>query len=471
MSRWIAGVCVVILAGAGLAIVKVQALGSAGDSWLIILWLSWIAAVVWTLTRPSFSILFAAVMAAMLLFVIVPATDAQLFGLTTIAGNNYSGGIVRALEIATLAQCGMLAGAIVARTFWPVPGLVTLSPQLSPSRLDRAARWSVCVGVLAVIALSALGGASLRNFFVYTTANGYGTFARETTGYLGYTVALQSVAGLALVLLPLRWGCGGSSRWPGVLFASVATFVLLGGGQRGRFFAVALAACLVCLKTSKRSRAPRRLVVVGVLVLVVFGGLVGVARGAADSRQVTVRTVVTASIGSGNDLFLPLAGLASTVPSQIPYLGGTSYVEAAVFLVPRGLWTSKPEGAIVQVTAVMDPGNSGLAFPEFGEMYANFGLPGVMIGSLLLGALIELISRRFARATTLQEAVFAAVCGAVLLDIFTRGAVAPMITSFAGLLAVTAVVCRRRSRVLAETPSPVLSRSPGTGKSQHSVTP
>ena len=31
---------------------------------------------------------------------------------------------------------------------------------------------------------------------------------------LGYLTAMQGVAGLALVLLPLRLGCSGSSRWP-----------------------------------------------------------------------------------------------------------------------------------------------------------------------------------------------------------------------------------------------------------------
>src|ERR1700733_4865882 len=177
MSRWIAGFCVAVLVGGAIAFVQLST--SAGDSWLTILWTAWIAAVVWALTRRSFSLLFAAIMATMCLFVILPATEAQLFGRTTIAGDDYSAGVVRALEIAALAQCGMLAGAVAARTFWPVPRLTRLFPRLSPSRLDKATRRSVCVGVLAVIAFSALGGASLRSFFVYTTSSGYGTFGAE----------------------------------------------------------------------------------------------------------------------------------------------------------------------------------------------------------------------------------------------------------------------------------------------------
>lgn len=64
MSRWIAGSCVVVLVGAGIAIVQVR--GTAGDSWLAILWAAWIVTVVWALTRPSFSLLYAAIMVAML---------------------------------------------------------------------------------------------------------------------------------------------------------------------------------------------------------------------------------------------------------------------------------------------------------------------------------------------------------------------------------------------------------------------
>ncbi len=447
MSRWIAGFCVVVLVGAGIATVQVPT--TAGDSWLAILWAAWVIAVVWALTRPSFSLLFAATMAAMLLFVILPATEAQLSGLTTIAGDDFNAGIVRALEIAALAQCGMLAGAVAARTFWPVPRLIKLSPPLSPSRLDKTARRSVYVGVLAVIAFSVLGGANLRSFFVYTTSGGYGTFNSEATGKLAYLTAIQGITGLALVLFPLRLGCSGSSRWPALLLAALATFVLLGGGQRVWFYVPALAAVLIWLKTSKRSLPPRRIAVVGVLVLIVFGGLVGVARGASSSRHVTVDAVFADSFGPGNDLFLPLAGLAATVPGQLPYLDGSSYLQVAVFVIPRGLWSSKPKGSIAQATAAFDPRDSGLAFPEFGEMYANFGLPGVLIGSLLLGALIELLSRRFARSTSIRESVFTAVCGAVLLNIFTRGDIAPMFISFSGLLVATALVCRRRSPVLA----------------------
>ncbi len=112
---------------------------------------------------------------------------------------------------------------------------------------------------------------------------------------------------------------------------------------------------------------------------------------------------------------------------------------------------------------------SGLAFPEFGEMYANFGLPGVIIGSLLLGALMELLSRLFARSTNIRESVFIAVCSVLLLYIFIRGDVAPMFASYTGLLFAAVLVCRRRSSVLAAVRPPDTSKSLEAKNTRRSV--
>jgi hypothetical protein len=438
-------------AGAGIAVAMTPA--SSGAFWLTILWAAWIIAVIWALTRRIFSLPFAAVMAAMLLFVTLPATEAQLFQVTEIAGNDYQSGVARALEIAALAQCGMLAGAVAARTLWPAPAFRRISPVLAPRPLDRASRRSVAAGVLAIVALSFIGGASLFSFFAYTTAGGYGTFVSQASGKLAYLTAAEVVAGLALVLLPLRLRAVGRAHWLAPLaVAGLATLVLLGGGQRGRFFVPVFAAGLIWLKTSRRRIAPRRLAAAGAIALVILAAVIGVARGAAGSRDVTVSGVLAAPLGTGNNLFLPLAGLAAAVPGQEPYLHGASYSQILLFPIPRALWSGKPQGDITTLTAAFDPSHSGIAFPEFGEMYANFGLVGVVVGSLVLAALIELLSMRLARSASIRESVLVAVCEAVLLDVFTRGAIAPMLTAFGWFLVATALVCRRRSPVLATAP-------------------
>jgi len=436
----------------------------AGAFWLTVLWASWAASLAWALTRRSFSMLFTAVLMAMFLFVLLPATGAEAFGRTTIAGNDYQGGVDLALQIAALAQAGMLLGAIAARTLWPFPPMRRLPVTLSGPRLDRAARRALVTGIAAVAAMIVLGHASPRDFFAYTSPGGYGTFYRELTGNLAFLSVAQCVAGLAIVLLPLRLGRATPARIARpLLVAALAAVVLLGDGQRGRFFVPVCAAGLIWLKTSARPLPPRRLAAAGMLAVVGAAALIAVARGAAGSRDVTPGAVLAQPFGSGNDLFLPLAGLAGTVPDGTPYLHGASYLQTVIFPIPRALWSGKPQDAISVVTGQMDPGNSGIAFPEFGEMYANFGLPGALIGSVLFGALTELLALRLAGSASLRESVLVAVGGSVLLDIFTRGAIAAMLTSFAGLLAVTALACRRRSALLEDVPRPVPVPPPRPG--------
>jgi len=458
MSKCATGVylAALLLAEVGIA----HAPASAGAFWLTLLLTVWIIAVIWAVTRHSFSLPFAAILAAMFLFVIYPAIAAQIFHQTTIAGIDASAGVARALQIAALAQCGMLAGAIAARTARPAAGFRRLRPMLSSSHLDQAMRWSVAGGIGGIVAYSAAGGASLLNYFAFTTAGGYGSFTSQSAGNYAALLAMQCIAGLALVLLPLRLGRTNVSRRLGpLLLAALAVFVLLGGGQRGRFLVPAFAALLIWLKTSDKGRRPRRIAVAGLIVTVTLAGLIGVARGSADTRHVTVSTALEQPFGSGNNLFLPLAAMASTVPGQFTYLGGASYLDIPAYAVPRALWPGKPQDAILALTRTFD-NNAGLAVPEFGEMYVNFGLAGVVIGSVLLGALVEVLSLRLSRSGSIRESVFIAVCSGVLLYIFARGAIAAILTTFEPLLVAAALICRRRSPVLDQVPGPGEPGSP-----------
>ena len=135
--------------------------------------------------------------------------------------------------------------------------------------------------------MSVIGGANLRDFFVYTTSGGYGTFWSKMHANLGFLVAVQCVGGLAVVLLPLQLNVTCSRRrvLP-IAVAMLVALVLLGAG-RGPVDAAGFAAGLVWLKTSKKRRKQRRAVMLGSLLLLFITGFLGVARGAAASREVT----------------------------------------------------------------------------------------------------------------------------------------------------------------------------------------
>src|SRR5262249_17916625 len=154
------------------------------------------ASLIWALTRRSLSIIFTALMLSMFIFIVAPATSAQLYGGTTIASNNYQAGVSEAIKIAVLAQGTMLAGAMGPRALRPVRGFDRIDVSLSAGRLDRAAIIAVAVALSAPIGMIVLGGAHLRAFFVYTSFGGYGSFWNGMSQGLGFLVAVQCVAAL-----------------------------------------------------------------------------------------------------------------------------------------------------------------------------------------------------------------------------------------------------------------------------------
>jgi oligosaccharide repeat unit polymerase len=391
----------------------------------------------------------------MFIFIIVPATGAQLYGNSILAADNFQAGVIPALKIAALAQVAMLAGAIGARALRPARGFDRIVINLSPARLDKAAIIPVTVAISSVIGMSVIGGANLRDFFVYTTSGGYGTWWNEMHANLGFLEAVQCVGGLAIVLLPLQLSVARSGRraFP-IAVAILASLVLLGAGQRGPFIAAVSAAGLVWLKTSKKRRNQRSAVMLGALLLLLITGLLGIARGAAANREVTFGNVIGEPFGPGNNLFLPVAGLSTTVPAEIPYLHGDSYLQVFVLPIPRALWPAKPDDDITVVTTRFDPGSSGLYFPAFGEGYANFGFIGVALCGVALGAVAELLHRRFASSQDIKGSVVAAVQAGVFLQLFSRGDFAPMFITYIGFLVAAGYIGRRRSAVLAPVAIP-----------------
>ena len=226
-------------------------------------------------------------------------------GGTQLADINYQAGVIPALKISALAQVTMLAGAMGARSLRPPRGFDRITAiNLSAARLDKAAIIAVTVALSGVIGMIVIGGANVRDFFVYTTSGGYGTFWNEMHTDLGFLVAVQCVGSLAIVLLPLRLSAASSRRrvLP-IAVATLASLVLLGSGQRGPFVAAVSAAGLVWLKTSKKRRRQRRTIILGALLLLLLTGFLGVARSAAADREVTVSNVVAAPFGAGNNLF------------------------------------------------------------------------------------------------------------------------------------------------------------------------
>ncbi len=126
----------------------------------------------------------------------------------------------------------------------------------------------------------------------------------------------------------------------------------------------------------------------------------------------------------GFEMFRELLFLTHHVPDNSPYQFGYTYFTQAVNPIPRAIWPGKPDGDAGLLLAEMQGAGGGaqasltVAPGLIGEMYWNFGLPGILFISMLLGFLAKSWDaiRPYAHHSILAFVVFAAGLAIIFLS-------------------------------------------------------
>jgi oligosaccharide repeat unit polymerase len=404
--------------------------------WLLILWLAWGFGTIWIMARRFFSPPGLGLMAIMLLDIVIPATVAVVTGRTTIGGIDDTLGTLLALQVSVAAQFALSAGIIgVHRFYSSSAGLRRVGVDVSRARVNHVGAGIIGVTVAAFLALTVTSGVDLTKYFVVVGTSSYGAFNSSATSTIsGYLGSLTGIVGACLLLLVVAMSS--QTRRPRPVFlimlSLVASAFLISGGQRERFVVPAIAAGLLWLKLHRGNRTLpfRTLTLASIVVLLVFGAVVGAVR--VQGVDSTSSSGVSL-FAEDQDLFAPLAGLVQTVPAQQDYLAGASYLEALYFPIPRTIWPSKPEGTMVELTSRFSDVNNGVSTPEYGEMYANFGFVGVIVGCLLFASILEWAWLRFAAATGTRYLMAAPIFIAIMLQVFTRDYLVSQLAGMLGL--------------------------------------
>jgi len=406
--------------------------------WLLILWFAWIFSALWILAVRSFSPPAFGLMIIMLLYILIPATEAVVTGKAEIGGVDYSRGTLAALQLSVAAQLSLGAGVMIVH--YMHNGIARIHPvtiKVARRRLNQSAVAAMVIALAAHVLLAKTSGADLTKYAtVLGNTTGDTFFASASGTVIGYLGSLTAVAGVCILLAVCAGGTG-NGRFPLllILLALGAAAFLVAGGERVRFVVPALAAGILWIKI-RRGRRPlhlRTITLFAVVALVGFSALVGVAREQGD-RSFTLANLTASQFGEGSDLFSPLAGLTQTVPTEHPYLFGASYLDALYFPIPRAIWQDKPRGEILDLTASFADVSTGESFPEYGEMYANFGLLGVILGCLIFAALLEWLWIRFAMSAQKSRLLVYPALIAVMLQIFTRDYAVSQLAGLLGFL-------------------------------------
>ncbi|MBF0138559.1 MAG: hypothetical protein HQL65_20205 [Magnetococcales bacterium] len=112
-------------------------------------------------------------------------------------------------------------------------------------------------------------------------------------------------------------------------------------------------------------------------------------------------------------------------PNEVPYVGGTTYAMLPSMIIPRFLWPDKPDGHAATIFLGLHYGVhardqailTSIGIGLLGEAYANFGVPGVIVFSWLLGWILGFAHRMDTHAPPLSMRSFVFV---VLLNSITK---------------------------------------------------
>jgi hypothetical protein len=99
--------------------------------------------------------------------------------------------------------------------------------------------------------------------------------------------------------------------------------------------------------------------------------------------------------------FTVFGEVIADTPAMVPFFGGESYYPILFKPIPRVIWPDKPEEMSGQEFGhrygLLDAGDTGTSInlPQIVELYANFGLTGVIVGMFIFGLIYRLVTEMF----------------------------------------------------------------------------
>ncbi len=321
---------------------------------------------------------------------------------------------------------------------------------------------AMAVGVLAMLLLlSAVGGAGAL------AAVNYGERYLLLDGLGPLVVGFQVlIVGTLVTVATLLH----HNRVRAALVASLIGLLVLGwwtaiSGSRTSTFQLSVGLLGLLQASGRRIRAPV-LLLVGVVAMVA-GFFFGAVRGGAELGSILGDPAsIAMRLNPSNQEFgtavATTGDIASAVPAAEPYHLGATIPRSLGVLVPRALWPERPESLPEWYVRRFYPNvaeiGGGYAFSPVAEAWLNFGMAGVVMSFLAIGALLRAAECRLTApmppwAACLVAAllpwlfVFARLDSATMLKSIGVNVVAVLLAAFAAgrLLAVHSA--RHRSAV------------------------
>lgn len=401
------------------------------------------------------------------LFVVRPAIDLlSPGGVPSIVGLTAGPTMDLALLFCLIGLLSFYVGYYAKVGLWAGRAVPLPSAEPSPRLLRTGLLMTVIAGGAAYSAfLLGGGGLSALHTLLAGRSAEDASLAEASSGYL-YTGPLW-VTGPAILLLAYtpRWASVRGAIGLGLLVVSE----VVNAANGTRSWVLLVAGAVVVTWYARRGRRPSApLIVTGAIVVFLVGvaapagyrnvqgrsGSFGdyVAEAFTNPGAAATQFFQDGDTGEFDDFAIEL----QFVPNLVPYAYGQTYLDDAADPVPRVLWSGKPVLGDTQLMADIWPSlaavNVGLSFSMFGEPYLNFGILGIVMLCLLMGAAWRGLYEWFKRAPTNPSVIAVFAISWPFLLLYLHGSVggsyarqAIFLVPAVAVIVAAEVIARRRA--------------------------
>lgn len=244
-----------------------------------------------------------------------------------------------------------------------------------------------------------LGGRSLKYILTLGLSGGVIDLERE--------VQIQFLAQLGYCLIPTLmyiWVYGKNNFMKLLLFFLTLSIYIMNGF---RFIIVILLVATAIYHYLRKEKRPSFFKISKLLLIIcTMIGVMGYARGGIRSGgDITWSDfnweIIYKTILENFEIYKPFYGMVQAIPENYNYTLGQQFLYTFTMAVPRAIWPGKPlplmreliEASVSEYAAV-----AGVAWPNIGEYYSEFGVAGCMTIMLIFGALASLSMKLYIRS-------------------------------------------------------------------------
>jgi oligosaccharide repeat unit polymerase len=303
--------------------------------------------------------------------------------------------VAQALALVLISLMFMHAGALI--------GLSRSGRARSQTTWCEQSRREVRQVGLALVVFSAIPAAlTIATDLSAVTTAGYFTLYQQekATGIAGASRVIASLLpGALLFLLAGATGTRLSRRIPAFMIAAYAAAYMF-MGFRGTAFVITAAALWLWDRAVKP--IPRSLLAGALVAATALLPVVGLVRNLSDENRFAQDTLQTAwksvdsplaaTVSEMGGSLLTVVYTVDLVPSRWPYEYGSTYLYAALTIVPNFFWDIHPSVAhsssarlIWEVSPATAQKGGGIGFSYISEAFLNFGWLGTPVAVFLLG--------------------------------------------------------------------------------------